>query len=110
MLVIKGIVVSLLAFSVLNSFSVIKAFAQSYVGNNAGSCLSPEEPYPFKLAKSDPLYEASRDEHQAYLENLESYINCLDLERRNAIHMLGASFDLFRQNFGADGVFRFSTN
>lgn len=80
------------------------------MGVSDGSCLPPEEPYPFKLAKSDPLYEASRDEHQAYLENMESYINCLDLERRNAIHMLGASFDLFRQNFGADGVFRFSTN
>ena len=43
-------------------------------------CYLPVEPYPYKLEKSDPLYDTARDDHQRYLEELESYVNCLDWE------------------------------
>lgn len=69
-----------------------------------GSCFPPAEPFPYKLEKSDPLYEAARAEHQAHLEGLENYVNCLDRERGVALGELRASFDLFLENFGKDAV------
>jgi len=70
-------------------------------------CLPPDDPYPYKLPKSDPLYEAARDEHQRHLESLESYVNCLDRERGAALDQLRSSFNLFLANFGEDAVLRY---
>lgn len=69
-----------------------------------GSCFPPADPFPYKLEKSDPLYEAAREEHQAHLEGLEDYVNCLDRERGVALAELRTSFDLFMSNFGRDAV------
>lgn len=73
-----------------------------------GSCYAPAEPFEYKLEKSDPLYDTARDEHQRYLEELEDYINCLDLERSGALTELRSSFDLFIDNFGQDAVLRYA--
>jgi len=73
-----------------------------------GTCYAPLEPFGYKLEKSDPLYDTARDEHQRYLEELEDYINCLDLERRGALTELRSSFDLFLDNFGEDAVLRYA--
>ena len=70
-------------------------------------CLPPEEPFPYRLSKSDPLYGAARSEHQAYLEGLEDYIKCLDEERSFALAQLKMSFRQFMQNFGEDAVFHY---
>lgn len=80
--------------------------AQQAPGVNYGiaACFSPPEPFPYKLEQSDPLYEAARAEHQAHLEGLEDYVNCLDHERSVALGELSASFDLFLENFGRDAV------
>ena len=72
-----------------------------------GTCLLPEEPYPFKLQKSDPLYEIAREEHQVYLEGMEFYIRCIDSDRADALAQLTFSFRQFQQNFGKDAVFRY---
>lgn len=72
-----------------------------------GACYAPAEPFPYKLSKSDPLYETARDEHQDYLEALEDYVNCLELERRDALEALRSSFALFQTNFGRDAVLRY---
>lgn len=74
-----------------------------------GACYAPSEPFSYKLAKSDPLYETARDEHQRYLEDLEDYVNCLDLERNGAFEALRSSFDLFIANFGKDAVLKYAT-
>ena len=73
-----------------------------------GSCYAPAEPFGYKLEKSDPLYDTARDDHQRYLEALEDYINCLDLERSGALTELRSSFDLFIDNFGEDAVLRYA--
>ncbi len=73
-----------------------------------GSCYAPAEPFEYKLEKSDPLYDTARDEHQRYLEELEDYINCLDLKRSAALTELRTSFDLFIDNFGEDAVLRYA--
>ena len=72
-------------------------------------CLPPEEPFPYKLSKSDPFYNAARSEHQAYLEGLEEYIKCLDMERSTALTQLKNSFRQFMQNFGKNAVFEYPT-
>lgn len=72
-----------------------------------GNCLAPIETYPYKLNRSDPLYETARDDHQRYLEEMEAYINCLERERRDALSELQTSFRLFQQNFGKDAVFQY---
>ena len=74
--------------------------------NANADCLLPEEPFPFKLDKSDPLYATARDEHQAYLEDLEAYVKCLDQERLFAFEELKSSYRLFKDNFGKDAVYR----
>jgi len=75
-----------------------------------GDCLPPIETYPYKLERSDPLYDTAREDHQRYLEEMEAYVNCLDRERSEALFELQASFRLFKQNFGKDAVFRYTTN
>jgi len=81
------------------------ARAQSGYGSlEIGICFPPPEPYPYKLEKSDPLYEAARHEHQAHLEGMEDYVNCLDRERGAALNQLRSSFDLFLLNFERDAV------
>lgn len=72
-----------------------------------GDCYAPVEPFGYKLSKSDPLYEAARQEHQQYLEDMEDYVNCLDRERGIALGELSASFNLFLENFGKDAVMRY---
>lgn len=71
------------------------------------TCLPPDDPYPYKLPKSDPLYDTARDEHQEHLESLEKYVNCLDRERGAALDQLRSSFNLFLNNFGEDAVLRY---
>lgn len=78
--------------------------------DGVGSCFPPEEPFQFKLEKSDPLYDTARDEHQRYLEGMEDYINCLDRERVVALEELRTSYNLFRNNFGKDGVFKYGAD
>lgn len=73
-----------------------------------GTCYAPTEPFPYKLEKSDPLYETARDEHQRHLEELEDYVNCLDRERSVALSTLRNSFDLFMSNFGKDAVLKYA--
>lgn len=73
-----------------------------------GSCYAPAEPFPYKLEKSDPLFETARDEHQRYLEDLEDYVNCLDQERAGALAALRGSFDLFLSNFGENAVLKYA--
>lgn len=82
------------------------AMSQSY-DSGVGSCLGPIEPFPYKLSEADPLYEAARDEHQKYLEDIEGYVKCLDEERAAAIAAFKDSYKLFRENFGSDAVFRY---
>lgn len=72
-----------------------------------GSCLTPAETYPYKLSKSDPLYDTAREDHQRYLEEMEDYVNCLDRERGAALDELRTSFDLFLKNFGRDAVLQY---
>lgn len=89
-------------------FSSTFANAQSNSLSGVGYCFSPEEPFAFKLDKSDELYETARDEHQRYLEELEQHVKCLDEERTNAISEFKSSFKLFTENYGEDAVFRYS--
>ena len=77
-----------------------------YGSLDLGGCYIPTPPFEYKLAKSDSLYDAARDEHQQYLKDMERYINCLERERRAAFFELDESFKLFRQNFGSDAVFK----
>ena len=70
-----------------------------------GTCPVPEEPYPYRLQKSDQLYEIAREEHQTYLEGMEFYIRCIDSERSDAVEQLKYSFQQFLRNFGKDAVF-----
>ena len=74
---------------------------------SAEICLPPDDPYPYKLPKSDPLYDTARDEHQEHLESLEKYVNCLDRERGAALDQLRSSFNLFLNNFGEDAVLKY---
>ena len=73
-----------------------------------GGCLPPEPPYPYKLAKTDPLYETARLSHQQHMEGLEEYLNCIERERERAYEELEQSFDLFVDNFGDDAVLRYA--
>ena len=82
------------------------ALAQGY----QDSCLPPTDPYPYKLEKSDPLYEVAREEHQIHLEDMEDYVNCLDRERGAALAELRSSFDLFLANFGKDAVLSYGAD
>lgn len=75
--------------------------------NGAGYCYVPVEAFEFHLPKSDPIYEAARDDHQRYLEELEQYIKCLDEERLNAVSEFKKSFRAFQDNYGQDAVFRY---
>ena len=100
----------LLFCCLLTLYSVDLAFADPTTSSQGsldlGGCYIPVSPFEYKLAKSDPLYAAARDEHQQYLEDMERYINCLERERRAAFFELDESFKLFRQNFGSDAVFK----
>lgn len=95
-----GCLVRCLMLLVTATFFAQAARAQDYLG----TCLPPVDLYPYKLEKSDPLYEAARVEHQNHLEGLEDYVNCLDRERSAALIQLRSSFDLFLSNFGEDAV------
>lgn len=90
--------------------SVSSVDAQDATGINLVSaeiCLPPDDPYPYKLPKNDPLYNTARDEHQEHLESLEKYVNCLDRERGAALDQLRSSFNLFLANFGEDAVLKY---
>lgn len=89
---------------VLVATAMAVAAQDSFGSFGMGNCFPPPDPYPYKLDKSDPLYEAAREEHQAHLEGLEDYVNCLDRERSVALAELRSSFDLFMANFGRDAV------
>lgn len=84
--------------------------AQMSFDGGVGNCFPPDDPYPYKLTKADPLYETSRDEHQRHLEDMEKYVNCLDRERSVALSQFRASYDLFKKNFGKDAVFKYGSD
>lgn len=71
------------------------SFAQTSVSLSITGCYQPVETYPYKLDRAGPLYETARTDHQRYLEEMETYVNCLDRERSNALHELQSSFRLF---------------
>lgn len=78
----------------------------SHLGG-VGGCIPPEPPYPYKLSKTDPLYETALRDHQASMEGLEDYLNCIEHERERAYTELENSFDLFIDNFGEDAVLKY---
>lgn len=102
----KGKIVVVLLVAVLSAHT---AQSQSLDGG-VGNCFPPIEPFPYKLSKSDPLYNAARDEHQKYLEDIENYVNCLSQERSSALAIFKKSFRTFQDNFGKDAVFRYSND
>lgn len=97
----------IVAFSLLAILPNHPAIAQSLYGG-VGSCFPPDEPFPYKLSRSDPLYDTARDEHQRYLEQMEDYVNCLDRERGVALGELRTSFNQFKNYFGKDAVLRYA--
>jgi len=78
------------------------------LSGSLGVCLAPAETYPYRLDRSDPLYQTAIDDHQRYLGEMEDYVNCLDRERAAALEDLRASFDLFIKNFGEDAVLNYA--
>ncbi len=102
-----------LAILLLGFGSYIQAMAAEDVlpGNlpvGLGACYTPAETYPYKLERSDPLYQTAREDHQRYLEEMEDYVNCLDRERSEALNELRTSFDSFLKNFGRDAVLKYA--
>lgn len=97
-------------FGLLLPFNAVQAddLVPASLYGGMGSCLTPVETYPYKLPKSDPLYETALADHQRYLEELEDYVNCLDRERSSALAELRASFDQFMSNFGKDAVLKYA--
>ncbi len=99
----RAIIVALLLVAALPAHTA----AQTSLGNSVGNCFAPDDPYPYKLGKTDPLYDTARDEHQRHLEDMEKYVNCLDRERGIALDQFKSSFDLFLKNFGKDAVLQY---
>lgn len=105
----RHLVAALVLIAILPAHPAIAQQANpSILLGGMGVCLPPEEPYPYKLAKSDPLYDTARDEHQRYLEAMEDYVNCLDRERGVALDQLRTSFNSFMANFGKDAVMKYA--
>ncbi|WP_420337168.1 hypothetical protein [Roseibium sp.] len=88
------------------------AFLAGYISSPAVAmaqdafCYLPEKPFDYQLSKSDPLYEAAREEFQTYLEELEAYMLCLEQERSQAFSDLKEGYEEFQRIYGADAVFR----
>lgn len=100
-------VLGLCCASALTDVSI--AFAQNDFSNvEIEVCLPPLRPYPYKLEQADPLYATAREEHQAHLEGMEDYVNCLDRERAVALAQLHLSYRLFKTNFGDDAVLSYT--
>jgi len=68
-------------------------------------CYLPERPIDYRLTKNDPLYEFARQEFQDYLEDMETYMRCLEQERANAFLQLKEDYEEFQRIYGADAVF-----
>lgn len=82
------------------------AFGSAPVMAQDSFCYLPEKPFDYQLSKSDPLYEAAREEFQTYLEELEAYMLCLEQERSQAFHDLKEGYEEFQRIYGSDAVFR----
>jgi hypothetical protein len=106
---LPSVAICLIVFLPAHFAMADNAFPASLYGE-MGDCYAPPEPFGDKLSKSDPLYEAARQEHQEYLEDLEDYVNCLDRERGAALGDLRSSFNLFVENFGDDAVLRYKND
>ncbi|EFO28777.1 conserved hypothetical protein [Roseibium sp. TrichSKD4] len=72
----------------------------------APDCYLPEKPFDYHLPKSDPLYEYAREEFQTYLEDLESYMRCLEQARGGAFRDLSEGYEEYRRIYGSDAVLR----
>lgn len=86
------------------------ALALSASGAVAQGCLPPEQPYAYEPPTDDPeLRDLVRDQYQAYIEDSESYLNCLQSEIGRAQAEIREVLNRWVQYFGSDAKMRYSS-
>ncbi|MEM8863321.1 MAG: hypothetical protein AAGD96_33845 [Chloroflexota bacterium] len=72
-------------------------------------CATPMEPFDIEInKKQEPdLYEFIRSQYQRYLEEMETYLRCLEQERKFGLERLTKINKQFQDKFGDDAVFRY---
>ena len=72
-------------------------------------CAAPMEPFDIEInKKQEPdLYEFVRSQYQRYLEEMETYLRCLEQERKFGLERLTKINKQFQDKFGDDAVFRY---
>lgn len=70
--------------------------------------MPPEQPYAYAPPTDDPeLRELVRDQYQTYIEDSESYLNCLHSEIGRAHAETREVLDRWVQHFGSDARMRY---
>ena len=87
--------------------SVLLAGAPAWVGAQV-ACLPPEEPYPYEPPANDPELRAIiNEQYQAYVLEVEDYINCLRDEADQASVQAREVIERWVRYFGDEAVVRF---
>lgn len=68
------------------------------------SCLPPEEPYPYEPPDDPKLRDLVNQQYAEYMEQVEDYLNCLQLEYRRAFEEAKLKSQQWRQYFGDDAA------
>lgn len=88
---------------------IVLLLSPAHARGQGFSCIEPAEPFPYQVDKSlEPeLYDFTRQEFQTYLENMETYLRCLEQERAGQLAKLGEMYRLYKQNYGEDAIFKY---
>ncbi|WP_254682217.1 hypothetical protein [Phaeobacter inhibens] len=83
------------------------AHEQPYEGDILlGSCLPPEDPYPFEPPEDPELRAMINEEYQQYIRDAEDYINCLRQEHGLAIRKTNEILNRYVELFGREAALR----
>ncbi|UWR62778.1 hypothetical protein K4F88_19355 (plasmid) [Phaeobacter inhibens] len=89
------------------SFTALPCIAQEqqYDGDILlGSCLPPEDPYPFEPPEDPELRQLINEEYQQYIRDAEDYINCLRQEHGLAIKKTREVLNRYVELFGQEAA------
>lgn len=81
-----------LVIAVLVAASPGLAFAQA--------CLAPEEPYPYDPPADPKLRALVNEQYGEYMEQVEDYLNCMQIETARAHHEARLIMDRWIRYFG----------
>lgn len=94
--------------AIIGGLAVAAFLTMVSIAWSQAACYRPVQPYPFAPPADDPeFYAYVNGEYQRYMLEMETYLNCLNVEQASAFQEVEVVMDRWIEHFGDDAALWF---